>query len=138
MATGTRGKMPKHVPHKADATGPVFIGDRESEYPKPDGQYYFDKLSSVFVSGNKTRDDQPSHIRVQQHVPRDLAVMWEAMCPAKVYEVEENGGGDMVDVKVNPSNCVQCGAITAKGAAHSAGGRLGARVHDHLSPRNQG
>jgi electron-transferring-flavoprotein dehydrogenase len=39
--------------------------------------------------------------------------MWEWMCPAKVYEVE--GDGHMVDVKVNPSNCVQCGAITAKG-----------------------
>jgi electron-transferring-flavoprotein dehydrogenase len=115
MATGTRGKLPKHIPHKADARGPVFVGDRAKDYPKPDGQYYFDKLSSVFASGNKTRDDQPSHIRVQQHVPRDLALMWEAMCPAKVYEVEENGGGDMVDVKVNPSNCVQCGAITAKG-----------------------
>ena len=115
MATGTRGKLPKHIPHSADAKAPVFIGDRDKEYPKPDGQYFFDKLSSVFVSGNKTRDDQPSHIRVQQHVPRGLAVMWEAMCPAKVYEVEENGGGDMVDVKVNASNCVQCGAITAKG-----------------------
>lgn len=115
MATGTRGKLPKHIPHSADAKAPVFVGDREKEYPKPDGQYFFDKLSSVFVSGNKTRDDQPSHIRVQQHVPRTLAVMWEAMCPAKVYEVEENGGGDMVDVKVNASNCVQCGAITAKG-----------------------
>ena len=115
MATGTRGKLPKHIPHKADAAGPVFVGDRVSEYPRPDGQYYFDKLSSVYISGNKTRDDQPSHIRVQQRVPRELAVMWEAMCPAKVYEVEENGGGDMVDVKVNPSNCVQCGAITAKG-----------------------
>jgi electron-transferring-flavoprotein dehydrogenase len=114
MATGTRGKLPKHIPHSADAKAPVFIGDREKEYPKADGQYFFDKLSSVFVSGNKTRDDQPSHIRVQQHVPRELAVMWEAMCPAKVYEVEENGG-DMVDVKVNASNCVQCGAITAKG-----------------------
>jgi electron-transferring-flavoprotein dehydrogenase len=115
VATGTMGKFPKHVPHKADAKGEIFIGDRAKEYPKPDGQYFFDKLSSVFASGNKTRDDQPSHIRVQTHVPRELAVMWEAMCPAKVYEIEEDQTGDMVDVKVNPSNCVQCGAITAKG-----------------------
>jgi electron-transferring-flavoprotein dehydrogenase len=42
-------------------------------------------------------------------------MMWEWMCPAKVYEVQENGGGATVDVHVNPSNCVQCGAITAKG-----------------------
>jgi len=35
--------------------------------------------------------------------------MWERMCPAQVYEA--NGDG----VAVTPSNCVQCGAITAKG-----------------------
>ncbi len=113
MATATMGRFPKHVSHKADAKAPIFIGDRDKSYPKPDGTVYFDKLSSVFASGNKTRDDQPNHIRVQTHVPRELGVMWEWMCPAKVYEVE--GDGDMVDVKVNPSNCVQCGAITAKG-----------------------
>ena len=112
----------------------MFVGDRDEEYPKPDGQYFFDKLSSVFASGNKTRDDQPSHIRVQQHVPRELAVMWEAMCPAKVYEVEENGGSDMVDVKVNASNCVQCGAITAKGGQLTPPeGGVRARVHAHLT-----
>jgi electron-transferring-flavoprotein dehydrogenase len=45
------------------------------------------------------------------------------MCPAQVYEIPEeeleaarNGEGDgTVDVQVVPSNCVQCGAITAKG-----------------------
>ena len=31
----------------------------------------FDKLSSVFLSGNRTRDDQPNHIRIQQRVPLD-------------------------------------------------------------------
>ena len=38
------------------------------------------------------------------------------MCPAQVYEIDDaapqNG---TVTVKINPSNCVQCGAITAKG-----------------------
>ena len=36
------------------------------------------------------------------------------MCPAQVYEVEP-GDGEQVEVRVTPSNCVQCGAITAKG-----------------------
>ena len=43
---------------------------------RPTGRYIFDKLSSVFASGNRTRDDQPSHIRVRTHVPRDLAEAW--------------------------------------------------------------
>ena len=39
------------------------VGPRD--YPEPDGKLTFDKLSSVFLSGNRTRDDQPNHIRVR-------------------------------------------------------------------------
>jgi electron-transferring-flavoprotein dehydrogenase len=109
-----------------DATVDVFIGDRDRGYPKPDGKTTFDKLSSVFLSGNATRDDAPNHIRLQEKVPLELALMWQNMCPAAVYEVPEEeldaarrGGGydgkREVALQVTPSNCVQCGAITAKG-----------------------
>ena len=67
----------------------------------------------MFASGNKSRDDQPDHIRIQRDVPRELAELWARMCPAQVYEVGEGEGS--VTVQVTPSNCVQCGAITAKG-----------------------
>ena len=108
-----------------DATVDVFVG-KERDYPKPDGKLTFDKLSSVFLSGNATRDDAPNHIRVQENVPLEVALMWQNMCPAQVYEVPEeeleaarkNGELDAkreVDLNVTPSNCVQCGAITAKG-----------------------
>ena len=101
----------------------MFIGDTAAKYPKPDGKYIFDKLSSVYISGNATRDDAPNHIRVQTHVPREIAETWKWMCPAGVYEIPDDaeegvGGGaksGMVDVIVNYTNCVQCGAITAKG-----------------------
>ncbi|MBA2793041.1 MAG: 4Fe-4S dicluster domain-containing protein [Thermoleophilaceae bacterium] len=109
----------------ADAEVDVFVGAGERGYPKPDGKLTFDKLSSVYLTGNATRDDAPSHIRVRERVPIELALMWENMCPAQVYEVPEearaaaaNGNGSagqFVDVKVTPSNCIQCGAITAKG-----------------------
>jgi electron-transferring-flavoprotein dehydrogenase len=111
-----------------DATVDVFIGDRDKSYPKPDGKVTFDKLSSVFLSGNATRDDAPNHIRVQDRVPLEVALMWQNMCPAAVYEVPESeleaaraeGDGQLdgkreVEVQITPSNCVQCGAITAKG-----------------------
>ena len=114
LSSATGGRLPKYVSHSSDAQAPVFAGTRYTSYPKPDGTYTFDKLSSVFLSGNKTRDDQPNHIRIQTHVPRELGLTWEWMCPARVYEVGDQTG-DMVDVKINPSNCVQCGAITAKG-----------------------
>ncbi|HEY4780030.1 MAG TPA: electron-transfer flavoprotein:ubiquinone oxidoreductase [Solirubrobacterales bacterium] len=95
---------------------PMFIGDSRDSYPKPDGKYTFDKLSSVFISGNATRDDAPNHIRVQKRVPQEIAETWAWMCPAGVYEIPEDApeSGD-VDVIVNYTNCVQCGAITAKG-----------------------
>jgi electron-transferring-flavoprotein dehydrogenase len=94
----------------------MFVGDTAAKYPKPDGKYIFDKLSSVYVSGNATRDDAPNHIRIQTHVPREIAETWRWMCPAGVYEIPEDAPaeGD-VDVIVNYTNCVQCGAITAKG-----------------------
>jgi electron-transferring-flavoprotein dehydrogenase len=116
MATGSMGRMPKRIRFKPDSREPIFVGSRDTGYPKPDGEYTFDKLSSVYLSGNKTRDDQPSHIRIQQHVPRELATAWEKMCPAQVYEIDESQSANgTVTVRVNPSNCVQCGAITAKG-----------------------
>ncbi len=94
----------------------MFIGKTKDAYPKPDGKYTFDKLSSVFITGNATRDDAPNHIRVQKRVPREIAETWRWMCPAGVYEIPEDAPehGD-VDVIVNYTNCVQCGAITAKG-----------------------
>jgi electron-transferring-flavoprotein dehydrogenase len=94
---------------------PLIRTGRARGYPAPDGKLTFDKLSSVFLSGNRTREDQPNHLRVQRHVPKDLADAWVHMCPAQVYEVAGADGDDLVHVELNPSNCVQCGAITAKG-----------------------
>ena len=37
------------------------------------------------------------------------------MCPAQVYEAAPAGDDGLVEVKITPSNCIQCGAITAKG-----------------------
>jgi electron-transferring-flavoprotein dehydrogenase len=115
MATASFGKMPPGTlrTHR-DADVELIRTDRARRYPPPDGKLAFDKLSSVFLSGNKTRDDQPNHIRVQRRVHRDVADLWVNMCPAHVYEVAA-GDGELVDVDVTPSNCVQCGAITAKG-----------------------
>jgi electron-transferring-flavoprotein dehydrogenase len=119
LATITQGLLPpgrwKQVP---DAEEEMIFGGAGEKYPKPDGKYTFDKLSSVFASGNATRDDAPNHIRVQRQVPREVAQTWVSMCPAQVYEIPEEqlaGGAAVVDLEITPSNCVQCGAITAKG-----------------------
>jgi electron-transferring-flavoprotein dehydrogenase len=113
----SKGKLPpgRMEWHRNDQE-PMFVGDTRDRYLKPDGKYTFDKLSSVFVSGNATRDDAPNHIRIERHVPREIAETWVWMCPAGVYEIPEDAPKDgPVDVIVNYTNCVQCGAITAKG-----------------------
>jgi electron-transferring-flavoprotein dehydrogenase len=117
LAIATKGKLPpgKLSWHRNDARE-VFVGDTYKRYPKPDGKYTFDKLSSVFITGNATRDDAPNHIRVQKNVPREVAETWKWMCPAGVYEIPDDAPEEgFVDVTVNYTNCVQCGAITAKG-----------------------
>jgi electron-transferring-flavoprotein dehydrogenase len=97
------------------------MGGAAKKYPKPDGKYTFDKLSSVYITGNATRDDAPNHIRVQKNVPRELAEAWAWMCPAGVYEIPDDAPEEgPVDLVVNYTNCVQCGAITAKGGRLTA------------------
>jgi electron-transferring-flavoprotein dehydrogenase len=108
--TASRGAFPPgDARTERDADQEVFKGGAAGSYPAADGKLTFDKLSSVFLSGNKTRDDAPNHIRVRTDVPREIAELWEHLCPAQVYEAVEGG------VEVTASNCVQCGAITAKG-----------------------
>jgi electron-transferring-flavoprotein dehydrogenase len=108
--TATKGRFPPgDARTERDSDQELVSSDRAQSYPAPDGKLTFDKLSSVYSSGNKTRDDQPDHIVLRRDVPQELARMWERMCPAQVYEAGDDG------VAVTPSNCVQCGAITAKG-----------------------
>jgi electron-transferring-flavoprotein dehydrogenase len=112
----TRGALPPgNWKFHRDADAAVEPHPGKREYPAADGKLTFDKLSSVFLSGNRSRDDQPNHIRVREHVPREVAQAWVAMCPAAVYEIGRDDGGPTVQLKLAPSNCVQCGAITAKG-----------------------
>jgi electron-transferring-flavoprotein dehydrogenase len=115
----TNGAFPPgHWKGEDDAENKMELGKAGDMYPKPDNELTFAKLDSVFLSGNATRDDAPNHVRIQTRVPREIAQTWVSMCPAQVYEIPdeqlENGAAE-VDVHVTASNCVQCGAITAKG-----------------------
>jgi electron-transferring-flavoprotein dehydrogenase len=113
----SKGKLPPgRQQWYRDDVEALFVGNTRDAYPTPDGKYTFDKLSSVFISGNATRDDAPNHIRIHRNVPREIAEGWRYMCPAGVYEIPDDAPeSGFVDVTVNYTNCVQCGAITAKG-----------------------
>lgn len=117
--TVTRGVFPGgRWDYEPDTEIAMSDGGASKRYPEPDNELTFNKLDSVFLSGNATRDDAPNHVRIQSHVPRELAKTWVNLCPAQVYEIPEDqldNGAAEVDVHVTASNCVQCGAINAKG-----------------------
>jgi len=113
LMTATGGTFPGgRFKSRLDAERPVAPGERS--YPKADGKVTFDKLSSVYASGNRTRDTQPNHLLVKTEVPEALATAWINMCPAGVYEWTTDAKGART-LRINAPNCVQCGAISAKG-----------------------
>ena len=118
LAIATKGKLPAGPPGLAPQRREADVHRRHARTATRSRTASTRSTSSrrVFITGNATRDDAPNHIRVQKHVPREVAETWKWMCPAGVYEIPDDAPetGD-VDVIVNYTNCVQCGAITAKG-----------------------
>jgi electron-transferring-flavoprotein dehydrogenase len=74
-----------------------------------DGTRSLSKVDGVFRSGNKTRDDVPSHLLVGRDVPPEVADLYASLCPAGVYE---RAGDTLV---VNAPNCVDCKATDVLG-----------------------
>lgn len=82
-------------------------------YPKPDGKFSFDRLSSVFISNTNHEEDQPSHLKLRDPdypLETELPVYAgpsQRYCPAGVYEyVEAEDGGKRF--QINAQNCVHC------------------------------
>ncbi len=82
------------------------------EYPKPDGEITFDKLSSVFISNTNHEENQPVHLTLKDPaVPVDVNLaLYDGpevrFCPAGVYEFIEDGGTKRL--QINAPNCVHC------------------------------
>src|SRR5205085_6235161 len=67
VMTATRGRFPPGTTRtERDADQELVRSDRAGSYPAADGKLTFDKLSSVFAAGNRTRDDQPNHIVIRR------------------------------------------------------------------------
>jgi electron-transferring-flavoprotein dehydrogenase len=75
----------------------------------PQAKVGLSKVDAVYLSGNKTRDDIPSHLVVGQDVTPELAEFYSHLCPAGVYERV----GDALHV--NAPNCVDCKATDVLG-----------------------
>ena len=84
------------------------------EYPKPDGVFSFDRLSSVFISNVNHAEDQPCHLTLKDAaVPIQVNLeLYDApeqrYCPAGVYEIVRDADGRNPRLQINAQNCVHC------------------------------
>ncbi len=110
-----RGRAPwtMHHPHRDNET--LLTADQAPpiDYPKPDGQLTFDRLSSVFISNTNHEENQPPHLRLRDPA-KAIEVNWQRYrspeiryCPAAVYEIvgADEGRPRLV---INAQNCVHC------------------------------
>jgi electron-transferring-flavoprotein dehydrogenase len=84
------------------------------DYPKPDGQVSFDRLSSVFLSNTNHEEDQPVHLTLKDEtvpIAHNLALYdapEQRYCPAGVYEIVRKEDGSDPRLQINAQNCVHC------------------------------
>jgi electron-transferring-flavoprotein dehydrogenase len=103
----------KHGKTDAAATG-LAKDFKPIAYPKPDGVFSFDKLSSVFLSATNHEEDQPAHLKLADPtipITVNLPLYGEPArlyCPAAVYEVLYDDAGNNPRFQINAQNCVHC------------------------------
>ena len=109
----TEGHSPWTLKNHADI--PSLIPAEKAKkinYPKPDGQLTFDRLSSVFLSNTYHEENQPCHLKLKQ--PK-LAISVNLntysspesrYCPAAVYEIVEEENGPRL--QIDAQNCIHC------------------------------
>jgi electron-transferring-flavoprotein dehydrogenase len=104
-------KPMKHHPDHA-ATGRADLYD-PIQYPKPDGEISFDRLTSVAFSFTNHEEDQPCHLVLKDPAyPTEVELPLYAgpstrYCPAGVYEYVGLDEGEP-KFQINAQNCVHC------------------------------
>lgn len=110
-----RGRAPwtLHYPHGDHETLLTREQAKPIDYPKPDGEITFDRLSSVYLSNTHHEENQPCHLRLRDP-EKAVAVNLERYggpeayyCPAGVYEYVSGEDG-RPRLQINAQNCVHC------------------------------
>ena len=113
------GRAPWTMRQHADHSALKKASECEKiDYPKPDGEISFDKLSSVFISNTNHEENQPCHLTLRDDdVPlrvnlADFDGPEQRFCPAGVYEFVEDGNEKQL--QINNQNCLHCKACDIK------------------------
>ena len=121
--TGGRGLFDRMSSHEDAKTtlsvtevwGSEGLSHSDNKLPKADGQLFFDKLGSVYLTGTTHDEDSPNHLKLQNGdicrtvcEPKYKSPCVQ-FCPASVYEMlpsqKEQG---KYDLQINYTNCIHC------------------------------
>ncbi len=111
-----RGKAPWTLSHgHADHETLTRAADSKPiDYPKPDGQITFDRLTNLSFSATNHEEDQPAHLTLlNDSVPIEINLAEydapeQRYCPAGVYEIVREEDGSNPRLQINAQNCVHC------------------------------
>lgn len=106
LMTLTKGAFPGDGHFKEEDAEEMKVKSTDEQLAPKVG---LSKVDAVYLSGNKTRDDIPSHLIVGQDVSGEIADFYSHVCPAGVYERQ----GDKLIV--NAPNCIDCKATDVLG-----------------------
>lgn len=103
-----------------DVWGANGVEDEKNQLPKPDGVLFFDKLSSVYLTGTMHDENSPCHLLVPDTQICSTRCFPEYhspcthFCPANVYEMLPNESSPGNHLVVNFTNCIHCKACDIK------------------------
>jgi electron-transferring-flavoprotein dehydrogenase len=110
-----RGRAPWTFHHHSDHESLGLAAHYPKiDYPKPDGTYSFDRLSSVFLSSTNHEENQPAHLTLRDRsIPISYNLAYydapeQRYCPAGVYEIIRDDEGENARLQINAQNCVHC------------------------------
>lgn len=123
MTGGAGFKDPMKIEHVdaettekvVDIWGPYGLEHEDNKLPKPDGVLFFDKLSSVYLTGTMHDEDSPNHLLIGDgDICRNVCEPkykspCNHFCPASVYEmVPSTKEPGKKDLQINYTNCIHC------------------------------
>jgi electron-transferring-flavoprotein dehydrogenase len=121
--TGGRGLFDKmsvqrdsqYTQKVVDVWGPEALAQKENQLPQGDGTLFFDKLSSVYLTGTSHDENSPNHLLLKDgDICRTVCEPQykspcNHFCPAQVYEMIPNGKeSGKYDLQINYTNCIHC------------------------------
>jgi electron-transferring-flavoprotein dehydrogenase len=109
---GIRDELP--IEPDSDTLKPVNEPHFARETQHYDGILCVDKLTGVYLSKTRHREDQPSHIVIHSpevcvnHCFKTFGCPCTRFCPGSVYELAVHPETGKRQLKLNPSNCLHC------------------------------